>query len=329
MLKSNTAANTAARAMRMAQVLNRTRLRHLQMIIAIAEHGSILSAAHALGLSQPAISKALQEVEDILGVRLFDRMPRGVVINLYGKSLLERSRLIVAELERLVDDIGRMRDGASGTVVLGALPTAAAGILPVALRRLKASHPGLDVRVIQARTTELLPQLESGRLDLIVGRLYEVEGAHDLRYEVLYHEPISVLARAEHPILVSGDASLEAVSRYEMVLPSLEHRLGQEVDDMLVGSGVQVSPNCLRSSSTSLIRELLLSGDTLAILPRMMMCGDLLRGLIKVVPLALSSGVRPAGVITLRHRERLAAVDALIGCLKEYAAELRNTGLLS
>ncbi len=126
---------------RPAALAQRLRIRQLQVIVAIAEQRSLLAASRSLGISQPALSKALQEVEDALGVRIFDRMSRGVVPNAYGQAILIRARTVLAELNRIGDDLVQIAQQSAGIVVIGALPTAAAGILPATLARLRAPSP--------------------------------------------------------------------------------------------------------------------------------------------------------------------------------------------
>ncbi len=103
--------------------------------------------------------------------------------------------------------------------------------------------------------------------------------------------------------------------------------MGQEVDQVLSALGDKLPGPLLRASSLSFIRELILSGDVLAILPRLTMAGDLLRGTIRVVPVEILTPRRPAGLITLRHRARSPGLTALEAVLREYLATARSTGL--
>lgn len=307
----------------------RLKLRQIEIILAVAEQGSFLAASHKLSITQPAVSKAVQEVEEIIGHPVFDRMARGVMINPFGRAVVERGMAMMSLVERLSDDMVQIEHGQAGTLIIGALPTAASSVLPPTLGRLRITNPELNIRIVQGRTAELMPDLESGRLDLIVGRLYELEGAHDVQREAIYHEPISMLARSGHPLLVSDPpARPRAVADYGFVLPSLEQRLGQEIDGVIASSGLAMPSSLLRSTSISFIRELVLSSDFVTILPRLMLAGDIGRGAAGIVPLALHSGRRPAGIITLRHRRRPPGVAALLAALREHLRELRATGLL-
>ena len=305
------------------------RLRHFRSVLAIAEHGSVLKAARSLGTSQPAVTKVLREVEGALGRPIFDRLPRGVMPNEYGRAFIARARRVLGEIDHITDDLARIADGQAGTIVVGALPSAASGLMPGSLARFRRVHPSMVVRVVHGRSDQLLPQLEAGGLDLVVGRLYEPQAPDDFRREVLYDEPISILCRAGHPVLKKPALVPADIAPFDLLLPSLEQRVGQDVERAIAALGLEPQQPPLRSTSLSFIREMLLGGDSLAVLSRMMLAGDLLRKTIRIVPLAVPTPSRPAGVITLRHRRRAPALDALVKALRLYIRELRAAGHLS
>lgn len=305
------------------------RLRQFRAVLAIAEHGSLLKAARALGTSQPAVTKVLREVEQAVGVPLFDRLPRGVLANDYGRAFIARARRVLGEIERVGDDLARIADGEVGTIVVGALPSAASGLMPGALAQFRRGHPSMAVRVVHGRSDQLLPLLGAGSLDVVVGRLYEPQVHDDFRREVLYDEPISILCRAGHPILRKASLSVDDVASFDLLLPSLEQRVGQDVERAIAALGLEAQRPPLRSTSLSFIREMLLGSDALAVLSRMMLAGDLLRKTVRLVPLALPTPPRPAGVVTLRHRRRSPGLETLVKSLRAYIRALRTAGYLA
>ena len=303
----------------------RLRLPLLRAMDAVATHGSLLKAAAALGVSQPALTKSLHELEDLLQLRLFHRHPRGVHPTAAGVVFVRSARRVLAELRRLDEELDEL-SGPGGTVALGALPVAAAGVLPGALVRLKATHPDVKVRLRQGRTEELLPLLASGELDLIVGRLYEPAVPDGFAREPLWTEPISVLARAGHPMFSHRPVSVEELRRYDLVLPTVTQRVGQEIEHLL--SLLDLVPaSSLRSSSYGFIREMLLATDLISVMPRLMMAGDLLRGALRVVPLPIPAPDRPAGLILPRDRALPQAGRAFVECLRAHVAEVVERGL--
>jgi LysR family pca operon transcriptional activator len=302
----------------------RLRLHLLRAADAIETHGSLVKASTALGLSQPALTKSLRELEAMLQLRLFDRHPRGVRPTEAGAAFVDCARRILAELHRLDERLDQLSGGAGGTVVLGALPVAAAGVLPGTLTYLRTRHPDIRVHLHQGRTEELLPLLASGEIDLIVGRLYEPAVPDGFQREPLWTEPISVLARADHPVF-SEPVTVAALRRYGLVLPTITQRVGQEIEHLLARLGLEAD-GALRSSSYALIREMLYGTDLLSVMPRLMMVGDLLRGTLRVVPLPLPLPDRPAGLILPRDRTLTPAGRAFAECLRAYTADITRHG---
>lgn len=302
----------------------RLRLHLLRAVDAIEAHQSLLKASVALGITQPALTKSLHEMEVILQARLFDRHARGVRPTEVGMVFVRSARRILAELRRLDDDLDLL-SGPGGTVALGALPVAAAGVLPGALVRLKAAHPGTRVRLQQGRMEELLPLLASGEVDLIVGRLYEPAVPDGFEREALWAEPISILARAGHPLFSAERVGLDELRRYDLVLPTITQRVGQEIEHLLTLLGIDPA-QALRSSSYGFIREMLHGTDLLSVMPRLLMVGDLMRGTLRVVPLPIPAPDRPAGLILPRGGALSPAGLAFAECLRAHVAEIAERG---
>src|SRR5271166_231982 len=218
---------------------HRLKLRQLKAVLSIAEHLNLSKAARALGISQPALTKCLHEVEAALGVDIFDRTPRGVLPNTFGVAVLERAQRILAEVEHIADDVGRIKAGNAGIVSVGALPLAAAGLLPVVVARLRKAHPGLDFRIIQGTTDQLLAKLSAGEIDIMIGRLYETVARGDFHQEILYKEPLSVMVRAGHPLLKRQPVAGDDLAKCDMVLPSLHQKVGLEIERaLLINAGI-------------------------------------------------------------------------------------------
>jgi LysR family pca operon transcriptional activator len=301
----------------------RLKLSLLRVAHALDAHGSLLKASAALGLSQPALSRSLAELEAIVDARLFERHARGVRPTEAGVVLIRLARRILAEIGRAEDALDALGVAGGGTVAVGVLPVAAVGVLPGALIRLKATHPGLKVRLHQGRMEDLLPLLAAREIDLVVGRLYAPAVPDGHARETLWEEPISILARAGHPVFERrGPVTAEILRRFDLALPTVSQRVGQEIDQLLALLGL--APDAaLRSSSYGFIREMLLATDHISVMPRSMMVGDLLRGTLRVVPLPVPAPPRPAGLVLPADPPPAPAVAAFIAALRSYAAELR------
>ena len=303
----------------------------LQMLRAaetIAAHGSLLKASVALGTTQPALTKSLRDLEKIVQAQLFERHSRGVRLTQVGERVIQSGRVITAELLRLDEDLELGLTRGAGVVAVGALPVAAAGVLPGVLARLRSAHPALQVRIHEGRMEELLPLLAAGEIDLIVGRLYEPLLPDLLLRESLWDEPISVLARVEHPIFGGPDPSTATLKRYGILLPTLTQRVAADIDTFVKALGL-TSTIAVRSNSYGFIREMVVGSDMLAVMPRLLMVGDLLRRTLRVVPVATSAADRPAGLIMSPDRPLQVGGRLFIECLHTYLAEIGNQGLLN
>ena len=298
-------------------LVQRLRLHQLRALDALETQRSLMKAAVSLAVSQPALTRTLHDVEEVLQARLFDRHARGVRPTAAGLAAIGAARRVLQELRLLDVALDQLIDPAAGILSLGALPVAAAGVLPGVLARLKRERPGLRIRLREGRTEELLPLLAAGELDLVVGRLYAPDSPDGMKREALWDEPISLLARAGHPILDAAGP----MDGWELALPTLTQRIGRDIDALLAQLGWD-GAGALRTSSYGLIRELLHATDTVALMPRLMMVGDLLRGTLRVVPLPVPAPDRPAGLILPPHGPLPPTGLAFTTCLRAYVAEI-------
>ena len=299
----------------------RLKLRHFRIIEAVSQHSSLLRASAALSLAQPALTSSIHEIEEILGFRLYERHAKGVRETQFGEALADTARNILRELKDLDETLDRLTRDNSVVVNVGVLPVAAVGVMPGVVARLSERRPELQVMVSQGLSEDIIPDLMAGRLDLIVGRLYEPASPDGLKREVMYYEPISVVAQPNHPIFMPPGPTLERLSKAKLVLPTVASRLGREIDHLLGQMGIDLAAP-VRSSSLGFIRELVLSGEFVGIMPRLTLAADLLRGSVKVAPLPVPAPSRPAGIIYRGDRDLPPAAVALIDMLRAYTGEI-------
>ncbi|MES1929561.1 LysR family transcriptional regulator [Salinisphaera dokdonensis CL-ES53] len=194
------------------------KLRHLVAFQEVARLGRLKSAADALSITQPGMSKTIRELEDSLGVRLFERLPRGVRLTPAGRTLLRHAAPALRSLREGIDAI--RQDSTETAVRLGALSNVEGGLLPLVLERLHERYPALRVEVDTGTSAALLARLRLGELDLVLGRMSEAEEIRDLHFEHLYYEPLIAVVRAGHPLLATENTQqLAALVSYPWVVP--------------------------------------------------------------------------------------------------------------
>lgn len=294
----------------------RLKIRHLRVIDALEEHKSLLRASQALRVSQPALSRTLQEVEEIVGGELFERHPRGVRPNAMGLLIASRARTLLHTIREMETDLDALRDGQKRSIRVGVLPVAAHGLLPAVLAHANSEAAHLSIEVIEGRNDQLTPALLAGEIDVVLGRLYPPELPDELTRRVLYHEPISLIARADHPLFERATLTPADIQRYPIILPAVATRMERDVSDLLATIDLQPDRS-IQSSSVGFMRELLLSGNYVSAIPRILVAGDLARDTLRILPIAMPPSERPAGMI---YRGALSEAGTLL--LSEVAGEL-------
>jgi len=183
--------------------VRRLRLRHLELLVALAEAGTMRAAASRLHLSQPALSKMLGEVEAGFGARLFERSPQGLAAIALGQAATYRARVMLGELQRGKDEVDALRTGATDVLRLGTLSVTAS--VPQAIVQLRRRLPAARVQVQEGRVRDLVRKLLDGELDCVFGAITPELLASDLlsqlQPQLLLEDELCVLCAATHPLL--------------------------------------------------------------------------------------------------------------------------------
>jgi DNA-binding transcriptional LysR family regulator len=298
----------------------RLKIRHLIIIDAIGATGSVVRAAERLHVTQPVVTRALHEVEEILGVRLYDRGPRGLTPTAYGEAFLEHARAVLAQLRAASDHLAELAGADTGTVAVGTYLAGSNLLLPHAIARLKHARPRITVIVREADPETLAAELLAGTLDLVVGRLTVLDDAARLRQEPLYVEPVRLIARVDHPAADRAGGTLADMAGYLWVVPVAETALRRELEAAFLREGVALPANRVECMSILTTRHLLLHTDAVAALPELVTRDE--PGLAPL-PVALPSLSSSVGITTPAVRPSSPAARALADHLRSVAADLR------
>jgi DNA-binding transcriptional LysR family regulator len=287
--------------------------RHLEHVEAVARHRSVTRAAEALGLTQPALSRSIQEVERMLGLRLFDRMPQGVMPTSACEAVLERARGLIAGFEELEREAERIGERYTGRLAIGLGPAVAAGSAMLEVGRLVALHPHLRVRVVIAPAVELAKRLQDLEIEFFVADQTPVEGSADaLVLEPIEHEGI-LLCRAGHPILRS-EAPLREVARYPVALVGPPPAALSSLRDLLreadPGLPADWMPTLVLDQAAAL-PPLLLDGDAIGGSAAYAHAAELRAGTLRTIPLPRPAYCGRVGPVRLQNRTLSPAGEAL------------------
>ena len=159
-------------------IQGRLKSRQLLLLVALADEGNIHRAAQVLRTTQPAASKLLKDLEQMLGVALFERLPRGMKATLYGETMIRHARAALASLSQAHDELSALKAGHFGQVSVGAITSPGLMLLPPAVALVKQEHPELRVALEIETSDVLMERLVLGKLDILIARLF---ARHDNR----------------------------------------------------------------------------------------------------------------------------------------------------
>ena len=305
-------------------ILTRLGLRHIRQLSCVGRLGSMSRAAAELHISQPALSKTVLQIEAILGVRLFERTPRGLIATIPGGRLLLHCRAVESELRKAGQDLQAQLDGTGGQIAVGGYLVALPTLLPAAIGRLRAETHDVVVRVVDGSTHQLMPALLSGDLDLLVGRLNETLTPEHLRHEVLYNEPIVIIAGSGHPLTGRRKPDYRDLADHPWVLPTPDSVAHAPVAELFLAHGLSRPQSHVESISFMLIRSLLQDRDTLAAMPYHVVKRDVELGLLKILPLELPHAHLPVGITRHATRELGPLAERFLHCLRAAAKDMRS-----
>ena len=275
----------------------RIRLRHLHTFVAVAQQGTLGRAAETLNLSQPALSKTLNELEQLTGTRLFERGRLGAQLTLVGEQFLTHAVKVLDALNSAGQGLNR-KEGLNNDIVrIGALPTAALGILPTVIGQFHKQQKDITLQVATMNNTMLLAGLKSGEIDIGIGRMSDPELMSGLHYELLFLESLKLVVRPGHPLL-QETVTLSRVMEWPVVVSPKGTVPRQNAEALLQSQGCKMPAGCIETLSASLSRQLTVDFDYVWFVPSGAVKDDLRRGVLTALPIATQGAGEPIGILT-------------------------------
>lgn len=288
----------------------------LQAFAAVATHQSIRGAARALGVSQPAVTRIVRELEREVEAPLVERSLKGVTLTEYGQAFAPRARQLLEDMRRARDEILQMREGVRGRVTLAVSTAVAQQLLPLAFRRFHAQLPRVDIRFHEVTMPGMLAQLADGRLDFAVLHVLPGSLPEDFEAEPLFSVQLVVALRKGHPL--ARATSLQALHGAEWVLPIDESAGASAISPVFAASGLSPPARLVQGQSVTVALGLISQTDLVGLFVE------------PLVPLFRHYGVRrlalshalPAMqvcIITRRGRALTPVAHQFVGCIRQEA----------
>ncbi len=302
-------------------VRSHLKTRHLVLLVELGRHGSIMHAAQAAHLTQPAASKLLGELEHALGVQLFERLPRGVAPTWYGAILIRRAGAALAEMDAAHQEVMELLSGLRGRVDVGSVLTPSTSIVPEAVVRLKTRHARVHISVTVETSKFLVQRLRAGELDLAIGRIHDTEAAAELHFEPLTDEPHSLFVRSGHPLANCNNLSLEQLSTQGWILPPQGSILRDRLTALFLAQGLEQPSETVETMALPVIAKLLTVSDMVVAMPGELVQPYLDTGVLTTLPFDLGVRMDMYGIITRRGHQLSPGAEAMHLMLREVAAE--------
>jgi LysR family transcriptional regulator, pca operon transcriptional activator len=249
------------------------KLRHIRAFLDIAASGNLTAVARAQGISQPALSRSLAELEDLLSVSLFTREARRLVLTEAGRMFRHHASLGVQALEAAAS---ALRPGTGGKMTVGVLPTAATRLFPQVALRWQPVMPDRVLSVITGPQSHLMDLLRAAEIDLMIGRMPAAAQMAGLTFEHLYEDEVVLVVRREHPM--RGLSAGEILRRCPLILPPEGAIIRRAVDDYLASLGLIGPRAAMETVALSIGRGVVMGSDAVWFISKGVIRDELDRG---------------------------------------------------
>lgn len=305
------------------QIGRRIRLRDLHIFLTVAQRGSMAQAAAELGVSQPAVSEVIADLEKTLGVPLFERSSRGVQPTMYARAMINRSVAAFDELKQGIRTLENLADPAAGELWIGCVESVAASTLPPILRRYMQDFPRVTVHI--RRLTSPTPEFRNlfeRNLDLVLARDVKKPSQDDdeLNVEPVFDDHLIVAVGEQNPLARYRSVELMDLTSGAWVLTPPDCWTNTALMEAFRARGLDPPTVRLTTYSIALRMDLIATGPYITIFPGSMQTTCAKRSLIKILPIELPVRPRPLAIVTLQHRILNPVAERFIDYVRDFAA---------
>lgn len=305
-----------------ARLSNRLKHRHLALLADIARHGTLTRVAAATGISQPAVTKALAELEDIFGGPLFLRSGRGLAPTPLGNLALVRARHMQSDLDLWAREVQALHAGHSAHLNVGVVPYVSSALLTAAISRLHQRF-GVTLALHRATTDHLVPMLRRHELDCIISRATSTVALDDLMHKVLYRQRPRLIAHSRlAQRLARRQPDWAAVAAMDWVLPASNTPTRQLIVEHFIRAGLRPPSPVLEAYSTDVIEGMLTTNETLiSVVPEDIARELCQRGKLGMPPWDFGWELPPINLIRRKREQALAAEERFSEILLDLCAD--------
>jgi DNA-binding transcriptional LysR family regulator len=290
--------------------------RQIALLNALGELGNLRKAASAIHTTQPAASLLLQQLEERLGVQLFERLPRGMQPTQFGDVMIRYAQGALHEFEYAEAQIAELARGAAGMVRIGTVMGPVPTLLTRGVLAFKAQHPKVRVAIEVGTSDTLLPALIRGDFDLVLGRLPDQLDSQGLDIQLFEQgERMRIIARPGHPLARRPNTRLADLAPLTWILHPIDSPMRRQVENALKAAQLIQPLDIIETSSILATTAMLESSDMIAVVPNDVAEHYARHRMITVLPVELPLAMANLGLLTSKARPMSAAVKGLLGHL--------------
>jgi DNA-binding transcriptional LysR family regulator len=299
--------------------ISRLRFRHLEFLDILGKTRNLRLTAEQMHITQPAATKVLMDIEEVLGSRLFDRLPRGMRPNELGLFTLRYAHSALDGHRKFVDEFSTLKQGGHGHVSIGAISGSAARLLIAAVAELQRLRPLLVVKMLEQSSDQLIVWLAERKIDVMIGRFTDGSQLDQFRYERLAGERLQITAGVHHPLRGSDAPALMELSNWPWILYPTSTALRKVSDDIFSGTGLSLTAGIVETPSFLFALELMQSTNMLSLQPAALVDKYVRRGLLTRIAAELPDRMPDFGLITLQGEPPSTAVLAFMDVIRNMA----------
>ncbi len=304
--------------------------KRLRYAVAVADQGNFVRAADMVNISQPALSRAIQTLEEELGFALFDRGNRQVTITTAGRTFIDHARRICFEVSNMEHDVDLVRMGGSGQLAFGVGPLHTSALVPRLLARLRMLRPGLQLTVSVNNWISLLSQLRSEEIEFFMAEVRNIEESDDIVITSEVRQFGSMFCRPGHPLLDRQQHSLQDVAPYPLVCPRLPKPIEKQLRQLLKRGQGKPLHLALVCDSMSVLFDAVANTNALMLATEAASAGELEAGSLVALHIEEFKDVyAEVGTVRLRGRTLSPSAELAIKEMREVLAGLPATTVLN
>ena len=305
--------------MSFAQACTRLRFRHLQFLDILGRTRNLRLTAEQMHVTQPAATKILMDIEDILEARLFDRLSRGMRPNELGLFTLRYASAALDGQRQFVDEFNALKQGGHGHLTIGAITGSAAHLLIASVVEIQRLRPLLVLKILEQSSDQLIAWLGERKIDLMIGRFTDEAQRSQFQYERLSAEPLSVVGGLHHPLRGAVDLALTELAHWPWILYPASTAVRKVSDDLFGGAGLSLTAGVVETPSFLFALELMNTTNMMSLQPARLVEKYVSKGLLSRIPLDLPDRMPSYGLITRLGEEPTPSAQAFVDVLRETA----------